>query len=72
MNTVTITETSKALRIPEESVRILVKFHRIATDNVNGQLIARDEDVHYFDQYISTYGRLPNLPKLEIDKILDN
>ena len=58
---VTISEAAKQLVIPEESVRILIKHHRIATDYKDGQLIARDDDVNYFVRYFERYGKLPDL-----------
>ena len=61
MNRVRINEAANVLGISEESILILIQHHRIATDVIEGELIARDDDVMYFQDYFSTYGKLPDL-----------
>lgn len=60
---VKISEAARHLTINEDSLNILIKFHRIGVDNVDGEFIVRDEDIYYFEEYLKLHGKLPDLPK---------
>lgn len=62
MTRVTISDSAKQLCITEESVKLLIKFHRICADKVGDELIVKDDDIYYFHKYLEENGKLPDLP----------
>ena len=60
MNKVVISDAAKHLCVTEESIKLLIKHHWVGIEVIDGVLTAKDEDIFYFEDYISRYGKLPS------------
>ena len=58
---ISINDAATLLSVSSESIRLLVKNHRLNVDRTTDIVMIDDGEITYLQNYLATYGHLPKI-----------